>query len=142
MRCPVTRGRISGRSKTCRRSTGTTSASASSPAQPAHASGAWTRVRSGVSTCSNAPPGEPFGLPGPRPEGLRNDFGLAKPSLDGGFEEFREFIPNCRRSSVLSARNVVFSALSSAISTLAAASSVRTWDNSARNSPTSPASSA
>lgn len=37
--------------------------------------------------------GAPLDLPGPRPHGLRSDFGLARPSLDGGFEKFFECIP-------------------------------------------------
>lgn len=135
MRCSVTRGRISGRSKTCRFSTETTSASANSLAQPVQASGTWTTVRSGRPTCTNAPPGAPLGLPGPRPEGLRSDFGLTKPSEEGGFEEFFEFMPTCLRNSAFSAR-------SSAISTRAADSSARVWASSPRNSRTSRTSSA
>jgi hypothetical protein len=60
---------------------------------------------------------------------LRSDPGLARPSLDGGFKEFFEFMPSCLRNSA-------FSALSSAISARAADSPARTWDSSARNSPT------
>jgi hypothetical protein len=62
------------------------------------------------------------------PEGLRNGFGLTRPSEEGGFEEFFESMSGCPRNSAFSARN-------SAISTRAAG-------NSARNSPTIDTSSA
>jgi hypothetical protein len=48
---------------------------------------------SGWSDSSIVAPGWPFGLPGLRPDLPRSDFGdgLASPSEDGGFDEFREF---------------------------------------------------
>jgi hypothetical protein len=73
---------------------------------------------------------------------LRSDTGFASPSLDGGLEEFFEFIPRRRFSSAFSARSCSFSARSSAISARAAASSDRVSASSLRNTPTSAASSA
>jgi hypothetical protein len=48
---------------------------------------------SGRSDSSIVAPGWPSGLPGFRPDLPRSDFGdgLAGPSDDGGFDEFREF---------------------------------------------------
>lgn len=48
-----------------------------------------------------APPAIPWS--DTRPDGLRSHSGLARPSLDAGFEEFSEFIPRRRLSSEFSA---------------------------------------
>jgi len=47
----------------------------------------------------------PVWPPGLRPEVFRKDFGagLANPSVDGGFEEFREFAATCRSNSAIRA---------------------------------------
>jgi len=51
-------------------------------------------------------------LPGLRPDARRNDFGagLARPSLLGGFEEFREFFPSRASNSATRPANAAISA--------------------------------
>ena len=82
-----------GMSMTWRRSTAVTSAPfRDSPQQP-HLAGRCRTLLSGWSVSCIVAPGWPFGRPGLRPDFPRSDFGdgFARPSDDGGFEEFREF---------------------------------------------------
>ena len=79
-------------------------------------------ISSGSGTCRNVDPGAPGCLPARRPDLVRNDFGggLARPSDDGGFDEFRELSPN-RRSN--SATRAVNAAICAACATTSAANS-------------------
>jgi hypothetical protein len=76
-----------------RRSTAVTSAPFRDFPQQPHFAGRCRTLLSGWSVSCIAAPGWPFGRPGLRPDFPRSDFGcgLASPSDDGGFEEFREF---------------------------------------------------
>jgi hypothetical protein len=97
IRCSVTSPRIcSGRSVTCRRSVLVTGAPVRPVPQPPHAPGSCTTTSSGSSVIARVAPGCPFGRPGLRPDLPRSDLGagLARPSDDGGFEEFRGFWPS------------------------------------------------
>ncbi len=107
-RCSVTSARVpGGRSVTCRRSIPACGAPARSPPQPAQLRGSWQITSSGSAVITSVAPGCPFGRPGLRPDFPRSDFGacLARPSDDGGREEFREFAPSRARSSATSARS-------------------------------------
>ncbi len=103
--CSVTRIFIGGRSNTCRRVAPTSVPSRASAPQPPQQAGSWRMTSSGSDTCSRVRPRRPGCPPGRRPVFLRSDFGagLANPSLDGGFEEFREFAASCRSSSAIRA---------------------------------------
>jgi hypothetical protein len=106
--CSVTRTVIGGRSNTCRRCIPTSGASARSAPQPVHGPGSCRSRSSGLSTSANVDPGCPGCPPGLRPLLRRSDFGAGLAngeSDDGGFDEFREFCPNCRFSSAFSARS-------------------------------------
>jgi hypothetical protein len=61
------------------------------PQQP-HLAGRCRTLSSGWSVSGIVAPGWPFGRPGFLPDFPRNDFGdgFARPSDDGGFEEFRD----------------------------------------------------
>jgi hypothetical protein len=65
----------------------------SPPPQPRHRPGSWHTTSSGRPVISSVAPGWPFARPGFRPDLRRSELGagLASPSLDGGFDEFREF---------------------------------------------------
>jgi hypothetical protein len=60
---------------------------------PAARAGSWVTTAAGRPVISSVAPGWPFGRPGFRPLLLRSDLGagLASPSLEGGFDEFRGF---------------------------------------------------
>jgi hypothetical protein len=106
IRCSVTKARIcSGRSTTWRRSVLVTRAPGRPAPQPAHRPGSCQTTSSGRPVISSVAPGCPFGRPGFRPDLPRSDFGagLARPSDDGGFEEFRGFCPSLARRSATSA---------------------------------------
>ena len=62
---------------------------------PEHRPGSCRITASGRPVISSVAPGCPFGRPGLRPDLPRSDFGagLAGPSRDGGFEEFRGVLP-------------------------------------------------
>jgi hypothetical protein len=78
---------------TCRRSTAVTAARFRDFPQQPHRAGRCRSLLSGWSVSCIVAPGWPFGRPGLRPDFPRSDFGdgFARPSDDGGFEEFREF---------------------------------------------------
>jgi hypothetical protein len=78
---------------TCRRSTAVIGAFFRPFPQQGHFAGRCFTVLSGCSDSSIVAPGWPAGRPGLRPDLPRSDFGagFARPSDDGGFDEFREF---------------------------------------------------
>lgn len=138
-RCPVVTGFTGGMPMTCRRSTAVTGAFFRDFPQQEHLAGRRPTVLSGCSDSSIVAPGRPFGRPGFRPDFPRSDFGdgLAGPSDDGGFDEFREFAFTCDRSSARASRSAAFSTASSAIRASRPASSPRSRAFAAR-SPGSP----
>ena len=91
--CSVTSALTGGMSMTWRRSTTVTSAPFRDFPQQPHLAGRCRTLSSGWSVSCIVAPGWPFGRPGFRPDFPRSDFGdgFARPSDDGGFEEFREF---------------------------------------------------
>jgi len=105
-RCSTTHTVIFGMSNTCRRIilVGGPSAGSALP-QPAQAPGSCTTTSSGRSTCRSVRPWCPGCPPGSRPDRPRSDLGagLSSPSLDGGFDEFREEEASCRSSSAMRA---------------------------------------
>jgi hypothetical protein len=114
--------------------------------QPPHFAGRCRTFLSGCSVSSIVAPGWPFGRPGLRPDLPRSDFGagLASPSDDGGFDEFREFVFtwaaksatwDCSPASV--SRSSPISAACSSIRASRSASSSRSRVFAAR-SPVSP----
>ena len=107
--CSVTTGRAGGTSVTCRRITPASPAPARLSPHAGHCSGSCAITSSGAAVNSSVAPGCPFGRPGLRPLLPRSDRvgGLAGPSCDGGFEEFREFCPTRARSSATSAASAV-----------------------------------
>ena len=90
--CSVTCTLIGGMSNTCRREQSTCSAPDTSEPQPRQLVGSWRITTSGSATCSKVAPGWPGCPPGLRLLLPRKDrgVGFAGPSLDGGFDEFRE----------------------------------------------------
>src|SRR6185437_546466 len=103
-----------GMSMTCRRSTAATGAFFRDFPQQPHLAGRCLTLLSGCSDSSIVTPGWPLGLPGVRPDLPRSDFGagLASPSDDGGFDEFREVVftwaarsATCDCSAVTSSRS-------------------------------------
>ncbi len=88
--CSVVTAFTGGMSMTCRRSTAVTRRAGLPGAAPRQAGSAAPLDQDGPVSCIVAP-GWPFGRPGLRPVFLRSDFGagFARPSDDGGFEEFR-----------------------------------------------------
>jgi hypothetical protein len=91
--CSVVTVLTGGMSMTCRRSTAVTAARFRDFPQRPHRAGRCRSLLSGWSVSCIVAPGWPFGRPGFRPDFPRSDFGdgFARPSDDGGFEEFREF---------------------------------------------------
>ena len=91
--CSVVTAFTGGMSMTCRRSTAVTAARFRDFPQQPHRAGRCRSLLSGWSVSGIVAPGWPFGRPGLRPDFPRSDFGdgFARPSDDGGFEEFREF---------------------------------------------------
>lgn len=98
---------------------------ASSPPQPPQRSGIWTTNSSGSVTCARCAPGVPGCLPGrrPPPSPRAGRVALARPSEDGGLEEFEESFPSRRSSSATRACKV---AIRRACSAVAARSSTMT----------------
>ena len=86
----------SGTSVTCRRIIPASAAPARPPAHREQQPGSCRTTRSGQSLSCIVTPGCPVGLPGLRPVFFRSDFGagFARPSEDGGREEFPEFCPS------------------------------------------------
>jgi hypothetical protein len=119
-RCSHTHSRTSGRSKTCRASTPTTSANVRSPPQPPHRSGRCTTTSSGSATWARSAPGAPGCLPGARPplpprRCCRGAGGLPSPSDDGGRDELEESLPRRRSSSATRAASAALAAASLAL---------------------------
>jgi hypothetical protein len=77
--------------------------------------GSWATTTSGSTRWRSVVPSWPGCPPGLRPDERRSDFGggLARPSDDGGFEEFREFAFSCASNSATRAFNRAFSSESS-----------------------------
>ena len=123
--CSVVTAFTGGMSMTCLRSTAVTGAFFRDFPQQPHFAGRCRTFLSGWSVSSIVAPGCPFGRPGLRPDLPRRDFGagLAGPSDDGGFDEFREFVftwaarsATCDCSAVTSTRSAPISASRSASS--------------------------
>src|SRR3954452_24201589 len=83
---------------------------------PPHTSGTCRTTTSGSVTRSRVTPSCPFGRPGPRPERPRNDFGagLARPSDEGGFDEFDDDCFNRASRSAIRAKDCSNRAVNSA----------------------------
>ena len=129
---------------TCLRSTAVTGAFLRDFPQQPHFAGRCLTFLSGCSDSSIVTPGWPFGLPGLRPDLPRSDFGdgLAGPSDDGGFAEFREFAFTCAARSATCdcskascSRSAAFSAACSCIRASRSASSSRSRVFAARSPP-------
>src|SRR5664279_4079298 len=105
-RCSTVCAVTFGMSVTCLADTPTSPASARSAPHPPHAAGWWSMTLSGVSVRRNAKPCPPGCFPGLRPALAcsRRAADRSNLSVDGGSEEFREFCPSRRFSSVTSAR--------------------------------------
>jgi hypothetical protein len=142
--CSVVTAFTGGMSMTCLRSTAVTGALLRDFPQQPHFAGRCRTFLSGWSVSSIVAPGWPSGLPGLRPDLPRSDFGagLAGPSDDGGFDEFRELAftwaarsATCDCSAVTSSRSAAFSAACSSTRASRSASSSRSRTFAVRSPP-------
>ena len=136
--CSITRGRIGGRSNTCRCSRPTSGAPTRSSPQPRQQPGSCAMTSSGTATGANVEPGCPSCPPGLRAPRRRSErgAGLANPSELGGLEELREFCPSWRRNSAISAAAAANSPRSCPITASRCASAPSTTDSCSRSSAT------
>jgi hypothetical protein len=106
---------------------------------PAHAPGSCVITASGRSVICMVVPGWPFGRPGLRLDLPRSDrgAGLASPSEDGGFDEFRGFWASRARSASISARSASTWARSTTTSASLASITCRSRVLAARSAATS-----
>ena len=125
--CPVTLTFTGGRPDTWRRSTPVTGRPARTAPHPPQRAGSCRTSRSGLATCASVRPSCPSCPPGVRPLFLRSDrgAGLPSPSLDGGFEEFRDVFFSRASSSAIRSRACPSSARVSSSAPEASASSRR-----------------
>jgi hypothetical protein len=134
-RCSVTSAFTGGMPMTWRRSVPVTSPRRRDFPQPPHRFGRCFTTLPGWSLSCIVAPGWPFGRPGFRPDFPRSDFGagFARPSDDGGFEEFRESGFTCAARSATCDCSTARCSRSSPISASRSASSSRSRAFAPRN---------